>query len=156
MFSALTGCSSVDTDRIPPAGVNLIFPTVGDWQRYGVSGAGQYRRFIMGQNEPSGFPYKESEATGYGGLLLVMDPMGQLMVYDLACPYCAPVLQRIAFESHTDEAGIFSCGKCGSTYDVYFYGSPRSGPAAEKNNRFGLQRYRITVGGSSPYAVIGR
>ncbi len=153
---AMAGCSSVDTDRIPPTNVNVIFPTVGDWQRYGVAGAGQYQRFILTEGIPSGFPYKDAEATGYGGLLLVMDPMGQYLVYDLACPYCSPTIQRIMFDEDATEAGIFRCGKCGSAYDVYSYGTPYSGPAADKNNRYGLQRYKITISGGSPYAVIGR
>lgn len=153
-LSVICACSSVDDDRIPPANVNLIFSTVGDWDTYGVSGAGQYRIFIASQRIPSGFPYKGSEGTGYGGLLLLMDPMGQPLVFDLACPFCAPQLQRISVDSDATEAGIFRCGKCGSTYDVYAAGTPRYGPALKE--KYGLQRYRISIPGTSPYAVIGR
>lgn len=156
LISIATSCSSVDSDRIPPMNVNVIFPTIGDWERYGVSGAGQYRQFILSDRIPAGFPYKGTEGTGYGGLLLVMDPMGQLLVYDLACPYCSPAIQRISLNNNAHEAGIFECKKCNSSYDVYSYGAPRSGPAADKTNKFGLQRYKITISGSSPYAVIGR
>lgn len=151
---AVSSCSSVDSERIPPLNVNVIFPTIGDWQTYGVSGAGQYKLFIASEKIPARFPYKSSEGTGYGGLLLMMDPMGQLLVYDLACPNCAPSLQRISYDSQASEAGIFLCHKCGSTYDTYAYGTPRSGPAL--TNKVGLQRYKISILGASPYAVIGR
>ncbi|MDE5685955.1 MAG: hypothetical protein K2I26_05280 [Paramuribaculum sp.] len=150
----LTGCNTVDSDRIPPVNVNLIFTTIGEWELYGVSGAGSYQRFIAPLRQPAGFPYKGLEGTGFGGLLLVADPMGDYQVFDLGCPVCVPEVSRIVLDGDADVAGIFRCNKCGSTYDVFAYGTPRSGPAL--SDKYGLQRYRITFTGSSPYAIISR
>ncbi|MCM1348517.1 MAG: hypothetical protein NC338_03820 [Firmicutes bacterium] len=150
----MSGCDSVDSDRIPPVNVNVIFPTIGDWERYGVSGPGTYQRFIASERVPSGFPYKGLEGTGFGGLLLVCDPMGQLLVYDLACPVCVPAMKRIFEDVNEGTAGIFRCGNCGSTYDVFAQGGPHSGAALK--DKYGLQRYRISVTQGSPYAIIGR
>lgn len=147
-------CDSVDSDRIPPVNVNVIFPTIGDWELYGVSGAGQYQRFIVSERIPAGFPYKGLEGTGYGGLLLIVDPLGQPLVYDLACPVCVPTVSRIVLDTESTTAGIFRCDRCGSTYDVYSQGAPHSGQALK--DKYGLQRYRVTITGGSPYATISR
>lgn len=149
---SLSGCSSVDSDRIPPVNVNVVFSTIGDWERYGVTGAGNYQTFIAQQHKPAGFPYKGLEGTGYGGILLIVDPMGQHCVYDLACPECVPSIERIFHDTDSETAGIFRCPKCGSTYDAFAQGTARSGPALK--NKYGLQRYRISITGGLPYAVI--
>lgn len=149
---SLSACSSVDSERVPPAYVNIVFSTIGDWERYGVSGAGNYRTFIAERHQPAGFPYKGLEGTGYGGVLLVVDPMGQYCVYDLACPYCCPSIERIFHDADNPTAGIFRCPKCGSTYDAFAQGTPRSDPALK--DKCGLQRYNISISGGLPYAII--
>lgn len=151
---ALAGCDSVDSDRIPPVNVNVAFLTIGDWERYGVSGAGMSQQFIQSERIPDGFPYKGLEGTGYGGLLLIADPMGQYLVYDLACPVCVPGIYRITPDAESITAGIYRCNHCGSTYDTYAQGAPHSGQALR--DKYGLQRYRLTITGGSPYAFISR
>ena len=151
----LSGCHSVDDDRIPPVSVNVQFTTIGDWQLYGVAGADQYRRFIKSQRQPAGYPYKVSEYTGFGGLLLCCDPMGDFLCYDLSCPVEVKQDIRIEIDSESTMAGVARCPKCGSTYNLYGYGAPLSGPALESN--YGLQRYRVFVGSQTqPYAAITR
>ena len=85
------GCGkSVDDERVPYSEVHISFTTVAEWNLYGIKGdAADYRRYILakGVTEPAGFPYKASDHTGYSGILLVSDVMGNLIVYDLACPY---------------------------------------------------------------------
>lgn len=147
-------CSSVDDERIPPANVNIVFSTIGEWEIYGVAGAGDSREFIVSERVPAGFPYKGLEGTGYGGLLLIADPLGEFRVFDLACPVCVPKVSRIRPDKDSNTAGIYRCPTCNSTYDTYALGTPHSGPAL--SDKYGLQRYRITVGGLSPYAVISR
>jgi len=149
------GCDTIDSERIPPVNVNIIFPTIGDWELYGVSGAGDYKLFIASEHQPAGFPYKGVEGTGFGGVLLLVDPMGSPVAFDLACPECIPSIKRIVIDN-TDPnlAGIFRCNNCGSTYDVYSMGTPRSGPALK--NKYGLQRYHVSITGGSPYAMITR
>lgn len=149
---ATSACSSIDDERIPPTNVNVIFSTIGEWELYGVSGAGSARRFIYSERVPAGFPYKGIEGTGYGGLLLIADPLGECHVYDLACPVCSPTISRIVADTESDIAGIYRCNKCGSAYDVFAYGTPHSGKAA--TSKFGLRRYNIRIIGSSPYAII--
>ena len=86
----ITGCHSVDDNRIPYSEVHLTFHTVGDWNIYGVKGAAaDHRSYIFTRTEriPADFPYTALDRTGYGGLLLVTDVIGELVAYDLACPY---------------------------------------------------------------------
>lgn len=147
-------CDTVDSDRIPPVNVNIAFSTIGDWELYGVSGAGMYRLFIESERQPAGFPYKGLEGTGYGGLLLIADPMGQNLVYDLACPVCIPTVSRIVPDTEASTAGVFKCNRCGSSYDAYAGGAPHSGQAVK--DKYGLQRYHITITGGTPYAYISR
>ena len=61
-LSAITpSCHSIDDERLPPVNVNITFNTIGDWQLYGVAGAGDYREFIRSQRLPAGYAYKVSE-----------------------------------------------------------------------------------------------
>lgn len=83
-----SGCHSVDDDRIPPLPVYLAFTTVGMWDTYGVAGATSHRRFILTERlrVPENFPFTALSQTGYGGILLVSDILGDPQAYDLACP----------------------------------------------------------------------
>ena len=86
VFSAvvtLFSCNSIDDDRIPAAAVNITFSTAADWNIYGVAGAMDYKYFILSKREPSNFPYLASSATGFGGVLLVSNVMGEPMAYDV-------------------------------------------------------------------------
>lgn len=150
-----TGCEKIDSNRIPPVDTNLIFYTIGDWQQYGVTGAGDSRQFIKQNGIPAGYPYKVSEATGFGGLLLVCDPNGEYLAYDLACPVeCRPDV-RVQPDTNNPLAGMVKCPKCGSTYNLFAQGIAASGEAIKA--RYGLQRYFIAVGSPTPpYAVVHR
>lgn len=150
----IAGCHSVDDERIPYAGVRLTFNTVGDWHRYGIGGAGDCKRFIYTRELklPGDFPYTSMDQTGYGGLLLAMDAMGNLVVYDLACPYEARADVRINVASGATYA---ECPDCGSTYEIYTnFGLPISGPSAREG--YALKRYSANFGGALEYLVITR
>lgn len=149
-----TSCDTIDNERIPPVNVNIVFNTIGDWETYGVAGASNYQRFIASEHQPANFPYKGLEGTGYGGVLLLADPLGEYLAYDLACPVCAPTIQRIVLDTDSQQAGIFRCTKCGSTYDVFAMGTPRSGAALQY--KYGLERYRVLFPRTNPYALITR
>ena len=150
-----TGCERIDNHRIPPANVNILFNTIGDWHLHGVSGAGQSREFIKSLGLPADYPYKVSEYTGYGGVLLLCDPNGEILAYDLACPVeCKPEI-RVAIDNTSEYAGIVRCPKCGSTYDLYNRGAAASGEAARLH--YGLESYMVFVGNQQPpYAYIRR
>lgn len=150
----VTGCESIDDDRIPPAAVSITFTTIGDWNLYGVAGAGDYREFILTDTErlPIGYPYKGLDRTGYGGVLLVCDPLGEPLAYDLSCPVEAKPTIRIIPDADSDIAGVAICPKCQSRYNLYGAGAPMSGEAHSKH--YGLRRYSVSIGGSFPYAII--
>lgn len=151
----LPSCDSTDDNRIPYAEVHLTFHTVGDWNIYGVKGAAaDHRSYILTAKEhiPTDFPYTALDRTGYGGLLLVTDVLGNLIAYDLACPYEARPTVRITVP---DDELYAECPVCGSTYDIYTnFGKPRSGPAADKG--YSLTRYSVSSGGATEYKVVTR
>lgn len=145
------GCTSLDNKRIPPMAVRLQFKTVGDWNTYGIAGATSTRSFVKSLQIPAGYPYTALSATGYGGLLIAGqftysgDPLATPpMVYDLACP--VEVKPSVRIEVDRDK-NIAVCPQCGSTYDIFNFGQPLSGPALD--NRYTLKRYKVTAGGNS-------
>ncbi len=152
---ALTACESGDDNRIPYAEVHLTFHTVGDWNIYGVKGAAaDHRSYILTQRErvPSDFPYTSLDRTGFGGLLLVTDMLGDLHAFDLACPYEARATVRVS----VPQGELFArCPQCGSTFDIFENrGNPISGPAYDRG--YGLKRYSIFSGGATEYRVVTR
>lgn len=143
-------CHELDDDRVPLYPVSVVFPTVAQWDVYGVAGAMDYRRFIIQERVPENFPYTAVSQTGYGGVLLVCDVAGQPKAFDLSCPVEARPDVRV----HIDrENNIAVCDGCGSTYDVFSLdGHPISGPASRQG--FGLRRYRVGPGRGGDYMVI--
>lgn len=156
---AAGGCDSVENDIIPAAPVNIVLSDAGTWNTYGVAGYGVNRRFILSQGlrEPVGFPYSQTSATGFGGVLLIsgMDPFTATtdtpLAYDLACPVERKADIRVEIEGDLYEA---VCHQCGSHYDVTMGGgSPLSGPAATGNTKYGLKRYRCIPSGSGGFII---
>lgn len=155
IIAAATSCEDIDNRRLPPASVNIVFTTIGEWNIYGVAGPGQSNIFIKDMRLPSGYFYKVSEATGFGGVLLLRDPIGQYLAYDLACPVECKANIRVEWETGTGHAGILICPTCGSRYDAYSYGTPVAGPALDY--KYGLERYTVSVGNTmQPYALVRR
>ena len=151
VLGGVVSCDTLDDKRIPYAPVHLVFNSVADWNTWGLGGATDYKRFILTDNErvPSGYPFTILDRTGFGGLLLVEDVLGQVQVYDLACPVeCRP---SVRVEVNSDSLAAV-CPVCHSAYNVFsLYGHPISGPAAEKG--YGLRRYSATQG-ISPFMII--
>jgi len=141
LLSAHTSCESIDDDRIPVVPVYVPFVNQAVWEQTLKNPAplGHWR-FIKNQRIPSSYSYSEMSATGYGGILLVIDFIDQAVAYDLSCPYEAKPDIRIEVNETTNMA---ECPKCHSTYFIYEnYGQPESGPAADR--RYGLRRYTVT------------
>lgn len=152
---SLGSCEKVDNHRLPPANVNILFNTIGDWQIYGVSGAGQTRNFIKQESQPAGYPYKAGEYTGFGGVMLVCDPNGEYYAFDLACPVEKNANIRVAYDTESSIAGIVKCPKCGSTYNIFAGGTAYGGEALKM--KYGLEPYVVFVGSPTPpYAYIRR
>lgn len=153
MFMAMTAffsCKSLDDDRVPVAPVNLTFATAVDWNIYGVSGAMQYKYFILSKREPSNFPYLASSATGFGGVLLVSSVMGDPLAYDMACPVECKSSVVVRIDKEIMQA---RCPECGSTYDVFsLFGHPTGGPAAE--HAYGLRRFKVGPGRGGAYMTV--
>ena len=95
-----TACHTLDDDRIPPAAVNIAFATVAEWNVYGVSGAMDYRVFSREERLPAGYPFLATTHTGYGGVLLVGDVLGNPRAFDRACPVECRSNVRVAHGGH--------------------------------------------------------
>lgn len=158
----MQGCNNVDNERIPNLPVNIVLADAGSWNTYGVSGFGSSRRFILAQSvrEPSGFPYSQTSATGFGGVLLIngMDPYTSStdvpLAYDLACPVEMKATVRVEVEGELYNA---VCPVCGSRYDVTMgAGAPLSGPAATGDHKYGLRRYTCYSSGSGGYIITNK
>lgn len=133
--------------------VNIVFQSPGMWETYGVPGATSHRRFISREKEPAGFPFTAMTYTGFGGVLLVGDILGEPQAFDLACPVEARYDVRV--EIDPDE-NVARCPECGSTYDVFGnLGTPLSGPAVDMH--YALTRYHVNRGsGALEYMVVSR
>ncbi|MDE5628289.1 MAG: hypothetical protein K2I69_01875 [Muribaculaceae bacterium] len=147
----LGACQTIDDNRVPYAPVNLSFNTMADWNVYGISGALDYRSFIRDKRLPANYPYTASAYTGFGGVLLVGDVLGEPVAYDLACPVECKKDVRVVIDT---EDMLARCPQCGSSYNVFsLRGHPVSGPAAQ--NGYGLRTYHVTVRtAGTPYALI--
>lgn len=151
-FIVMPGCGSIDDDRIPVMPVYVPFQTQADWTVYGVGGATSSKMFIKSERVPSGYPWQAATETGFGGILLVSDIMGEPQAYDLACPVERDPNVRIMVDDKILKA---ECQKCGSIYEIFTnYGHPVSGPAAEHG--YGLQRYRVGPGAMGQFMIITR
>lgn len=147
-----SSCDTLNDERVPYAPVRVTFTTEGMWNIYGVTGATSAKRYIKADRIPAGFPYTALDETGYGGLLVVCDIMGDPQVYDLCCP--VEVRPNVRIYIPADETHA-RCPQCGSTYEVFSnYGIPLSGPAAERG--YALKRYHVIYGGAAEYLVITR
>lgn len=132
--------------------VNITFQSAGMWETYGVPGATDFRRFIREMQEPAGFPFTAMTYTGFGGVLLVGDILGEPQAFDLACPVEVQYNVRVAINSETMFA---QCPDCHSEYDVFSnYGTPVSGPAV--NYGYGLRRYSVSRGINGEYMTVTR
>ena len=149
MIISISACHYIDNNRLPLANVNLVFWTASDWEIYGVSGAGQHKRFIREKKIPSDFPYTAQSFTGYGGILLCTTYIGEPVAYDMACPVECKADTRVSI----NEDGEAECPRCGSRFDVFSnLGHPISGKAAEGG--YGLTVYNVGPGRNGEYMVV--
>lgn len=150
ILPVFAGCDSVNDDRVPVRPVQIAFGTVAEWNIYGVGGALDYRRFIRDERIPANYPYTANTFTGFGGVLLTCDVLGNPKAFDLSCP--VECKQTVRVEVNTDEY-VAECPVCHSTYDVFSLpGTPLSGPAADKG--YALRRYRVGPSQGGAYMLI--
>lgn len=149
LLAATTSCGSTDHTRTPPAPVYIAFPTQPEWTLYGTPSALDYKEFILNQT-PADFPWTAMTRTGYGGVLLVGDIMGNPAAYDLSCPYENRTDIRIRVDNERLDA---FCPKCGSRYFIFDnYGRAYSGPAYDM--KYELRRYSVGPGGNGVYMAV--
>lgn len=147
---SLSGCHTMDDDRIPVLPVNIAFTNTHMWTSYGVPAAMDYREFIREKQKPAGFFYTASTYTGFGGVLLVATTLGEPAAFDLACPVECKTSVRVAIDADTHLA---KCPVCGSTYNVFsLNGYPVSGEAAEKH--YVLRPYRVRYDTGGVYRLV--
>lgn len=147
----LCSCHHIDNHRLPVSYVRLSFVSVGEWDVYGVTGAGQHRNFILPEHIPAGFPYTAMSATGLGGILLCTTYLGTPVAYDLACP----VECRASIRVFINEDNEAECPMCHSRYDVFEkLGYPVAGRAAEEG--WGMEVYSVGPGMQGEYMVVSR
>ena len=147
----LSGCKSIDDDRIPLMPVNIDLSNQGIWDAYGVNAFGQYNIFILEDRLPPGFAYVYNSATGYGGVLLIcgQSPFtGEVapLAYDLSCPVERLPDVRVYIDPDSGDA---VCPVCESHYNVIEGGGNAiSGIAWDQG--YGLTHYECyptTLGG---------
>lgn len=157
----LAACDTVDDSRIPSMPVNINLSDPGMWNTYGVAGFGDFNYFVFqpdSPREPSGFPYNDMSATGFGGVLLIegMDPFmletSMPLAYDLSCPVEKSRTIRVVIDPRTYEA---VCPVCDSHYDVTMgAGAPTAGPAVAY--KYGLRRYYCHRTNTNGYLINDR
>lgn len=146
LAAMLSACHEVDDDRIPNMPVNIQLTPDALWHKYGVSGFGNYRRFIISLREPADFFYTSRSATGFGGVLLIegADPFSgdvRALAFDLSCPVERKPDIRVDVINDGMEP-VARCPKCGSKYRlVEGGGTPIDGPAQKEH--WGLKRYEV-------------
>lgn len=153
----LAACHEIDDERIPRMPVSINLTGAGMWNTYGVAGTGLSRDFILQENQPSGFPYTQGSATGFGGVLLIggMDPFttepNVPLAYDLSCPVeCKRDIRVYINQENLDAV----CPSCGSHYNaVTGGGAPLSGPALTGKIKYGLRRYQCLAGKGGGYYI---
>lgn len=143
-------CSHIDDNRIPARNVNVVFSTVAQWDVYGVAGAYSHKRFIRELKEPANFPYTANTYTGFGGILLLTDPLGNPLAYDLACPVEVKANIRVFI----NDEYLAECPECHSTYDVFSNMGAPVGDCPATYHHYGLRRYTVMGGLSGDYRVI--
>ena len=149
LCACLSGCHHIDNHRLPVSYVNVSFVHVGVWENYGITGAGLYRKFNLGERIPAGFPYTALSSTGLGGVLLCSNYYGTPVAYDMACPVECRASVRV-FVNEENEA---ECPQCHSRYDIFEkFGYPIAGKAAEEG--WGLEVYNVGFNINGQYALI--
>lgn len=161
MLLSAGGCRSINDSRIPAMPVNINLSDRGMWTAYGVSGFGDFDYFVFrsgSAREPSGFPYVDTSATGFGGVLLIegIDPFsgesGSPMAYDLSCPVEKSPTIRVRIDGQNYEA---VCPVCDSHYNVTTgAGAPTAGEALTLH--YGLKRYYCHPTSSGGYIINDR
>lgn len=148
----MSGCHSVETDRIPSALTYLPFNSSGEWTVYGTPGAVSWQLFVKDERLPANYSYTAVSMTGFGGILLCGDVFGAPIAYDAACPVECRRDVRVEIDSETLTA---RCQVCGSEYDVFDnFGYPLAGKAASLG--YALKRYYVGAGHSGEYMVVTR
>lgn len=129
-----------------------MFNTEADWVIYGVPGAMSYKRFIREDRVPASFPYTASTYTGFGGVLLLSDVMGNAQAYDLACPVECKATTRVHIVP--EDEFLAECPVCHSKYNVFsLAGHPVSGIAAERG--YALRKYFVGSGRGGAFKRVG-
>lgn len=104
-----------------------------------------YKIFMENKEHPS------SERFGYGGVLVVSGPSGDLHAFDLCCPHEGS--RQVLVNPEYDGSGYngkVKCASCGSVFVTMFgLGSVESGPSTEP-----LQRYSVVPQTDGSYRVI--
>ncbi|MDE6497102.1 MAG: hypothetical protein K2L21_00390 [Muribaculaceae bacterium] len=146
---AAAACHHLDDERVPLLRVWLSFNFQADWTRYGTPAAGDYRLFVKSTLTPSDYPYTALESTGFGGVLLVCDVMGNPKAFCAACPVEVKqdVLVFINDDNHAE------CPRCHSIFDVFSLdGVPIAGRAADEG--WSLRRYSVGPGDRGEYMLV--
>lgn len=142
MCIGVSSCSKTDDDRIPVTNVHLSISQAA-WIRYGIHGAFEHVYFIKQRGIPTGYPYVAFDETGYAGILLVTGGGGEsdLKAYSPACPVERDNQVIIEITTDDEQHPIARCPQCQSTFDVFNFGTPLTGEAAQR--KFSLSPYSI-------------
>ena len=149
LLAATVSCHHLDADRVPLMPVWLSFNSQPEWTLYGTPAALDHRIFVKSERLPANYPYTALNETGYGGVLLVCDVMGNPKAFDAACP--VEVSRTVRVFINADNKA--ECPRCHSTYDVFSLdGHPVGGRAAQEG--WGLRRFAVLPGAGGEFLTV--
>lgn len=128
-----------ESANIPQMPVYINLSSASMWATFGVSNPLGSRYFNIEQGAPSGFPYTANSFTGFGGVLLVHNVMGQICAYDAACPFEHRKDVVLNVDLNDFQA---VCPSCGGRFEIMNgNGIPMSDKALELG--YALKSYKV-------------
>ncbi len=134
---SFNSCIENTVSTIPDYPVNLRLDLTATYSTfYNSIGQQIYTKSNQIYYNDNAFPLKETERTGFGGILIYTNYERKYCAVDMACPYEAK--RDVCVEIDGLEA---VCPECGSKFDIYNseYAPPSKGPVTQALKKYKTQ-----------------